>query len=194
MRETNFIRQNKDKWQEFEKHLASSKKDPDKLSNLFVQITDDLSYSRTFYPNRSVRVYLNNIAQKVFQKIYRNRTSKRRRFVEFWKDELPAIIWESRKELTLAFILFWGAFFIGVFSCVQNPEFPRTILGDRYVDMTIANIKSGDPMAVYKCAHQGSMCIQIKFNNLLVDLITFISGIFFSIGTIGTVFYNGVMV
>ncbi|MEW6470062.1 MAG: stage II sporulation protein M, partial [Bacteroidota bacterium] len=137
MRETSFIRQNKDKWQEFEKHLASDKKDPDKLSNLFVQITDDLSYSRTFYPNRSVRVYLNNIAQKVFQSIYRNRTSKRRRFAEFWKDELPATIWESRKELLLSFVLFWGSFFIGVFSCMQNPEFPRMILGDAYVDMTL---------------------------------------------------------
>lgn len=194
MRETNFIRQNKDKWVEFEKHLASDKKDPDKLSNLFVQVTDDLSYSRTFYPNRSVRVYLNNISQKVFQKVYRNRSNKRRRFAEFWKDELPAIIYESRKELILSFILFWSAFFIGVFSCIQNPEFPRMILGDRYVDMTIANIQSGDPMAVYKAGQQGTMFLQITFNNLLVDLITFVSGIFYSIGTLGAVVYNGIMV
>ena len=60
MRETSFIKQNKEKWKEFESILEKKDKDPDKLNDLFIQITDDLSYSRTFYPNRSVRVYLNN--------------------------------------------------------------------------------------------------------------------------------------
>jgi len=66
VRETNFIDQNKQKWNEFEKILQQSRRDPDKLSELFVQVTDDLSYSRTFYPNRSVKVYLNNLSQKIF--------------------------------------------------------------------------------------------------------------------------------
>ena len=72
MRETSFIKQNKDKWKEFEHDLNKENADPDKLSDLFIQITDDLSYSRTFYPNRSVRVYLNNIAQQIFYSIYKN--------------------------------------------------------------------------------------------------------------------------
>ena len=66
MRETKFIQQNKEKWQEFESFLDGQYKDADKLSNLFIQVTDDLSYSRTFYPNRSVRVYLNGLAQQTF--------------------------------------------------------------------------------------------------------------------------------
>ena len=73
MRETDFINQNKNKWAELEELLHEDVKDPDKLSSLFVQVTDDLSYSRTFYPNRSVRVYLNNIAQQVFYRIYKNK-------------------------------------------------------------------------------------------------------------------------
>ena len=72
MRETHFIKQNKDKWKEFERILEFKEKDPDKLNDLFVQITDDLSYSRTYYPNRSVRVYLNNLAQQIFYSIYKN--------------------------------------------------------------------------------------------------------------------------
>ena len=70
MRETSFIKQNKEKWKEFEQDLDKENVDPDKMSDLFIQITDDLSYSRTFYPNRSVRVYLNNIAQQIFYSIY----------------------------------------------------------------------------------------------------------------------------
>ena len=63
MRETQFIKQNQEKWSEFEETLKGEAKDADRLRNLLVQITDDLSYTRTFYPNRSVRVYLNSLAQ-----------------------------------------------------------------------------------------------------------------------------------
>ena len=45
MKETRFIAQNKEKWQESETLLQSNAKDPEKLSNLFIQVIDDLSYS-----------------------------------------------------------------------------------------------------------------------------------------------------
>jgi len=85
MKETHFIDQNKKKWKELEELLQEERKDPDKLSNLFIQVTDDLSYARTFYPNRYVRLYLNNIAQQLFYFIYKNKSSSRSGFVRFWK-------------------------------------------------------------------------------------------------------------
>ena len=56
MKETHFIRQNKDKWIEFERILQDPTKDPDKIHDVFIQITDDLSHARTFYPSRSVHL------------------------------------------------------------------------------------------------------------------------------------------
>jgi len=106
MRETNFINQNKEKWKEYEEMLDRKTTDPDKLNRLFVQITDDLSYSRTFYPNRSVRVYLNNLAQQIFYNIYKNKKNPIGRFVSFWTDELPRLIYESRVAFRVAFIAF----------------------------------------------------------------------------------------
>ncbi|MFN8165513.1 MAG: hypothetical protein U0X76_04920 [Bacteroidia bacterium] len=35
--------------------FKEERKDPDKLSSLFIKVSDDLSYARTFYPNRYVR-------------------------------------------------------------------------------------------------------------------------------------------
>jgi uncharacterized membrane protein SpoIIM required for sporulation len=194
MKETNFIKQNKEKWIEFEKQLQINNNDPEKLSNLFVQITDDLSYSRTFYRNRSVRVYLNNISQKVFQNIYRNRSRKRNRLTHFWKNELPQLAWQSRWDLSLSAIIFFLAVAIGVFSSVINPDFPRFIMGDEYVNMTIENIKKGDPMAVYGRMQEGQMFLQITFNNVLVAVITFAMGVFLGIGTVGSLIYNGIMI
>lgn len=73
MKETDFIDKHKQKWYDFEKMSNDKASDPDKLSELFVQMTEDLSYARTFYPKRSVRVYLNYLAQKVFNSYNKKR-------------------------------------------------------------------------------------------------------------------------
>jgi len=43
MRETRFIEQNQEKWSDFEEMLRQNHRDPERLNDLFVQITDDLS-------------------------------------------------------------------------------------------------------------------------------------------------------
>ncbi len=194
MRETGFIKQNKEKWVEFEQTLKQKQKDPDSLSNLFVQVTDDLSYSRTFYPNRSVRVYLNNLAQQIFQSIYKNKKEKGNRFAIFWKEELPFIMYQTRKELVVSFLVFALAMGVGVLSSAYDPEFYRLILGDSYVEMTKENIRSGDPMAVYKKMNEVDMFLGITINNLFVAFYTFILGVIMSIGTLSFLLYNGIMV
>jgi uncharacterized membrane protein SpoIIM required for sporulation len=194
MKETRFISQNKQKWQEAEALLESDDKDPEKLSSLFVQVVDDLSYSRTYYPNRSVRLYLNKIARQFFSIIYSQKKEKRNQFKLFWKDELPQIVFYCRKELTISFIVFVVSVAIGVFSSAKDKQFTATILGDSYVAMTDENIAKGDPMAVYKKSHQVDMFLGITFNNLMVAFRTYVLGIFLCIGTLASLLFNGVMV
>jgi uncharacterized membrane protein SpoIIM required for sporulation len=194
MRETKFINQNKKKWEEFEKILVSDTKDPDKLSNLFIQVSDDLSYSRTHYRNRMVRLYLNNLAQQIFTSLYKNKRTRFNRFGEFWKNELPQLMWESRRNLLVSFVVFILSVCIGVFSSHQDPEFPKLILGHHYVEMTKENIKNHDPMAVYKKMHEVDMFLGIALNNLMVSVLIFLFGLFFSVGTVALLIGNGVMV
>lgn len=194
MRETSFIKQNKDKWREFESILKDKNKDPEKLNELFVQITDDLSYSRTFYPNRSVRVYLNNLAQQIFHSIYKNKKSRLSRLTFFWTDELPQLVYESRVAFRVSFFVFILALLIGALSSNMDAEFPRVILGDSYVDMTIQNIESGDPMKVYKEGGQFSSSLGITINNIKVAFLTFLLGVFFVVGSIAILISNGIMV
>jgi len=123
MQETEFIAQNKEKWKEFEDVLKSNNKDPDRLTSLFIETTDDLSYSRTFYPNRSVRVYLNGISQKVYQAIYKNKSKGKNKFKKFWQEELPQALWHSRKTLFLSFLIFSLGITIGVISDIFYPNF-----------------------------------------------------------------------
>ncbi len=194
MRETSFVNRNHKKWSNIEKEMHRDNTDPDKLKKLFVEVTDDLSYSRTFYPNRSVRVYLNALAQRLFQKVYRNeRSSSFKKFVNFWVDGLPRIVWEERIIFLLSAGLFWGGFIIGIVSSIYEPDFAKIILGSEYVDMTLTNIKSGDPMAVYKQRSEFDMFFGITLNNIRVDLMTFIFGAFASIGSVWIMIQNGVL-
>jgi uncharacterized membrane protein SpoIIM required for sporulation len=194
MQETEFIKQNKDKWAEFESVLDMSGKDPERITELFIETTDDLSYSRTYYPNRSVRVYLNGISKKVYQTIYSERKKNKKAFSKFWREELPEAMWLNRKTLLLSFFIFVTGISIGIFSGMNYPEFARIILGDSYVEMTEANIEKGDPMAVYDSSEPVQMFLVIALNNIRISFAAFILGALFGFGTIYLLLYNGIMV
>ena len=51
MKEAVFVKRNTEKWQEYE---STPTNDPDQLTERFIELTDDLSYARTFYPKANV--------------------------------------------------------------------------------------------------------------------------------------------
>lgn len=194
MKESRFVTQNSPKWNDFHKAVTSKEKDPGSLSKLFVQITDDLSFARTFYPNRSIRNYLNALAETIFIQIHRNKKSGFSDFVKFWKTSLPLMNYEARGEFLVSFLVFALAVAIGMLSSAYDQSFPAFILGEDYVDMALKNIEKGDPMSVYKEFLPFNGFLQITLNNLLVASYTFVFGVFSAIGTLFIMLYNGVMV
>src|ERR1700760_2600318 len=101
MREPLFVKQNSEKWKSFEN---SSGKDPDELAERFIQITDDLAYAKTFYPQSKTTTYLNGLAAKLHQSIYKNKQEKSNRFITYWKYELPMLFRTYRRQLLYSFI------------------------------------------------------------------------------------------
>ncbi|MEM6348017.1 MAG: stage II sporulation protein M [Bacteroidota bacterium] len=208
MREPAFLRQNKDKWREFERTLFEStnpKVDPDHLAELYVQLTDDLAYARTFYPKSQTVKYLNGLAARTHLAIYKNKKEKRNRFLVFWAQELPLIVASCHRQIFYAFLLFTAFFLIGVVSTIYVPDFPETVLGSGYIKMTIENIENGNPTGVYQQEGQYLMFLRIFLNNVQVSFWVFALGIVLSFGTIfglpfwpfnygGGLFYNGIMV
>ncbi len=194
MRETDFIGQNKEKWGEFEKVLSGGSADAERLSRLFIETTDDLSFSRTYYPNRSVRVYLNGIAQRVYHKVYRNQKKERGRFMAFWKEELPDALWHARKSMLASFVIFCVGMAIGMVSTAYDPGFVNIVLGESYVAMTEENIAKGDPLGVYANGGPMESFLFIAWNNIRVGILCFLLGLLFQAGTVFIVFSNAVMV
>lgn len=190
MREALFVKRNADKWKDIEQNPT---RDPDELTARFVELTDDLSYARTFYPDANVTRYLNGLAAQMHRGLMQNRRDDRSRLITFWQYELPLLFRQSHRLLAVSALIFGLAGVLGWVSAAHDNTFVRLILGDQYVNMTLENIKKGDPLGVYNSMDQGTMFIQITLNNIYVAFRTFIFGLFASFGTVAMLFYNGVM-
>jgi uncharacterized membrane protein SpoIIM required for sporulation len=195
MKEATFVKQNKARWEEFEKVVNKQQvATPDRLAELFIQVTDDLSFARTQYADSRTTRYLNALAGKVRLEIYKNKRESKRRFITFWTDEVPEVMYHSRKVLLYAFIIFTITVAIGAVSAAYDDTFVRLILGDGYVNMTLENIRKGNPTNVYASEDPLLMFLMIAWNNIFVSFRVFVYGLFASIGTGLYLGYNGIMV
>lgn len=190
MREAVFLRQNTDKWKRYATQPTTN---PDELAARFVELTDDLSYARTFYPDSATTQYLNELTGKLHQAVYKNKRENTGRFGQFWLRELPLLVARSHRPLLWALVFFSLATAIGALSAAYDDTFVRVILGDQYVNLTLSNIRRGDPMAIYKSAGQTQMFLTITANNIFVALRTFAMGALLSFGTAWALFTNGIM-
>jgi len=195
MREVAFIKQNKEKWLEFELAIfGKAKKNPDELANLYIQMMNDLSYAQTYYPKSKTVVYLNHLASQIYQKIYKTKRTEKNKFFEFFITDVPLLVYNYRRYLLYAFILFFVTVSMGAISARFDQNFVRLILGDGYVNMTLENIKKGDPMAVYGSGSNWGSFVRITANNLQVGAECYIYGIFCGVGTFYYFLKNTIMI
>ncbi len=194
MREVAFIKQNKTKWLAFEQALlGQSTKNPDETATLYIQLVNDLSYAQTYYPKSKTVVYLNHLTSQIYQKIYKTKREDRNRFISFFSTEVPLLLHHYKRYIAYAFLVFFCCVAIGVVSAKYDQDFVRLILGDNYVNMTLDNIKDGNPLAVYKSGSAFGSYVVITVNNLFVGAKCYIFGVFFGVGTFIALFYNSIM-
>lgn len=195
MKEVTFIRRNIDRWKDTEKVLEEAKAlSPDRLADAYVELTTDLAFSQTHFPDSRVTIYLNNLAFALHKEIYRNKREKWSRIISFWTREVPEIMRDARREVLISFLIFTVSVFIGVLSTLNDPDFARLILGDGYVDMSLENIAKGEPMAVYGSMSEIPMFLGITLNNVRVAFLCLAMGVLTSFGTGYILVSNGIMV
>ncbi len=194
MKEITFLKQNEKKWTEYETKLnAKDNIDPAELTNMFVELTDDLSYSNTNYPQTRTQAYVNNLASKVHHLVYKNRKEKGGRFLNFYVYEVPMFFSKYHKQLFYSFLIFGLATFLGVVSQIYDDSFVRLILGDYYVDLTIERIKNGNALGIYGEENQFLMFVWITLNNIKVSFYAFVLGLLTAFGTGFMLVNNGIM-
>ena len=195
MREVAFIKQNKEKWLEFENVVSNNeKKSPDEIADLHIKIMNDLAYAQSFFPKSRVVSYLNKLAKSSFSNVYHSKRQSKNSILYFFFDTVPLMAYKHRKYIYISFVFFFLCFFVGLVSTFNDETFARQILGNSYIDETLENIESGDALAIYKGGSNWGSFIGILDNNIRVGLNMFLSGLFVGIGTGFYIIYNGIMV
>lgn len=194
MKEIVFINRHSERWKKLENDLqGASKLNPDEAADLYIQLTDDLSYARTYFPKSNITSYLNQLTFKAHQKIYHNKKESGSIIIRFWKYTFPLLFYAHRKYFFYSLLIFFTSVLIGILSTQHDKEFVRLILGDTYVNMTLVNIEKGDPMAVYKQVTGVNMFLAISINNIYVSFLAFLFGLLLSFGTGYILLRNGIM-
>lgn len=194
MKEIVFINRNTQRWKSLEELISRpGEVSPETLAGLYFQLTDDLAYARTYFPDSRITLYLNNLTVKAHHLIYKNKKIGKKGFINFWKNKYPAIIRENQRYIVYALIILLISAGIGALSATYDTDFVRLILGDSYVNMTLENIKNKDPLAVYKAAGKFEMFLGITLNNIRVSFMAYIAGLIISVGSGYILFQNGVL-
>ena len=167
---------------------------PDETAKEFIQLVEDLGYSKTFYPYSRITNYLNTEASKRYLNIYENQKISNGRVVRFFKYDLPLMIAKHHRTFLICFGLFFMFVLIGFFSAEKDDSFVRQVLGDNYVDMTEENIRNGNPFGVYGNGNAFLSFLHIFINNVYASLREFAGGLLLGIPTLYGLMYNSIMV
>lgn len=195
MREASFVERNKEKWLSIENNLLNIVEvDPDILASNYIELTNDLAYAQTFYPQSKTKDYLNELSIRAHQLIYKDQKSSGNKLAHFFSYEIFESIWKVRKPMRYSLLIFLLANVIGFVSAHYEDSFLKFIMGSHYVDMTVDNIRQGNPAGVYQQGSNWGGALAITINNVRVAFLAFIFGIFLSLGSGYILFTNGIMV
>ena len=195
MREPVFIKQNIARWRDYQRRLERvSDESPDTLAQMYTELTSDLAFSRTHFPDATITTMLNAMTLRLHNELYSGREEKWSRLLTFWTREVPQAVYDNRRAMLAALAVFVLFVLVGIVSLFNDDGFARLILGDDYVDMTIENIKNGVPTGVYSHGGEAESFFYIMMNNLRVDVICISMGLFTPLVTSIVVMYNAVMV
>lgn len=193
MRESKFIEQNLNKWQNWESNLSKGNLAPEELEKAFVQLNDDLSYAQTHYKNRSVRIFLNNLLAPIYHKIQKSRSWSWKNIGAFFAIDVPHASYQARGFFLVSLCCVMMGIFTGYLGSRQDTRFMTTVLGPEYISITLENIKKGKPLNIYAMQPSDQMFISIFTNNFRVGILVFALGMFFCFGSMVLMFINGIV-
>lgn len=194
MKEVVFVRKNINKWTEAGELVKNlSKASPDKIADTYLDVSADLAFAQTHYPDSEVVPLLNGIALSLHNQIYGYKLQRWRRIVRFWMEEIPQEVYRHRGLIGLSVLLMFVSALLGVISTIARPDFAVDIMGEGYVNMTLKNIAAGQPMDVYGREETHTMMLQITFNNIEVSFFCYITGILTCFFPTMIIVRNGVM-
>jgi uncharacterized membrane protein SpoIIM required for sporulation len=169
---------------------ALSPTDLQGLALLYRQIAADLASVREDSTSTNTAHYLNQLLGRAHNIIYMGRKTESRNILTFYRYTYPAIFRETLSNSVAAFLIFLCAAVAGCLLSLNDPSFPRHILGPGMIQSIEQHKMWTDSIVTVKPVASS----QILTNNLTVSIMTYALGITAGIGTVWMMLLNGLLI
>lgn len=194
MTEERFISLNKHQWNKYQNMLDDwDLYSPSELGQAYLSVCSDLAYAQSHYPETVVCESLNALALQFHHILYRRQPQRWSELLYFFRHTVPTSFYRSRHFLLLSLCLFMIGEVIGVMSQCLDSGYFKDFFGEGYYDITMQNIKDGNPMGIYGKEDEASMFFEITINNMMVGITYFLKGLLSPFFTIYSTIMTGVM-
>lgn len=193
-----FLQERKPNWQTLETYLQRAERqitglsagELDELGRLYRLVTSDLALARRDFPTQQVTVYLNQLAGRAHNVVYRGAPVRRRALVDFYRVRFPQLYRELLPYTIAAFGLF---LLMTVVSFVLVWLWPDAIyiLQGPQIEPLVREVEAGRLWTDIPPPVRSAASAMILTNNIQVTFITFAGGISAGIFTAWILAING---
>jgi uncharacterized membrane protein SpoIIM required for sporulation len=160
------------------------------LGLLYRQAAADLSALREDPTGKSYARFLNLLLSRAHNTIYAGEKSSARGILHFYRHTYPQIFRANLKLINLAFLIFAVGGLAGMLLALMRPDYLRLFLSPQMME-TIERHKMWTDSVVSISPAASSF---IMTNNMTVSFMAFAMGITAGIGTIFSMFFNGLQI
>jgi uncharacterized membrane protein SpoIIM required for sporulation len=200
-----FLQEKRTRWQRLETLLAQVEKSGWKnftpvevreFGALYRLVSSDLVQARSQTGNAEILEYLNDLVARSYSHVYRSRRLSLSEALAFFTVGFPRLFRQTFLYALVATIVFMGGASFGFFATATDPTAPQQLLGRQIADIQPKTQGGGGlPLSRSVMPNESAvMSSYIMTNNIRVSFLAFAAGVLFGVGTMGVLFFNGIMV
>ncbi len=198
-----FIAKNKSKWERL--RSLTNKLSPKNLSNLSIreieeivtlyrQTSSDLAWAQTYFPNTQIVKELNDLTAFAYSFVYSSEPMYFKKIFYFLAFGFPNLLFKNIHFIVISFALTAFFIFIGFFTESVDTRLKQAIVPPFILEHFKCELKKGNVQRKIALVERSSFSSFIMTNNIQVSLFAFATGIFFGIGSLYIIIFNGMMI
>lgn len=197
--EIDYLAKNRTKWDRLEELLRKKKRNFDEireLGNLYLAVSDDLSFCQTHFPGADITSYLNHLVRQCQAVFFRHEKTRLRAILHFFSSEFPRLIFELRYYIAVSCALIAMALALSFYFVERNIMLGEIFLPEKMYDMAVRDLELRRQFGNFDAipeAHRSALSLYVWFNNSVVAINCFVLGIALGLGTAYILFFNGTM-
>jgi uncharacterized membrane protein SpoIIM required for sporulation len=190
-----YLAQHQASWQRLERLVARagrgarslSDEELDELLDLYQRTSAQLSWVRSHYQEPALTHRLNELVARANAVVYRRTASPAASFGQFFTVTFPAAVWHLRRFVAVSALVLFVPLAVVAVWFANSPE-ARDVAAPAAVREAYV---TEDFEAYYSSEPAGQFATEVLVNNIQVSFLAFAVGIFFCIGTVALLAFNG---